>query len=746
MLTKSGAKLLDFGLAKMAPAAAIDGLGLTEQKPLTQEGTILGTFQYMAPEQVEGADADARTDVFALGSLLYEMATGRRAFEGKSRASLIASILEREPPPISAIQPMTPPALDRVVKGCLAKEPDQRWQTAHDVRMQLEWIAEGGSQAGVAAPIVSRRKSHERLALAGLALAVVMAAAFGALWWTERARTPPRMVTSILPPGKVEPQFGTNGSAVVSPDGTRIAFIGQTPERKRFIFLRPLDSDAAQPVAGTDGARWPFWSSDSRQLGFFVGGKLKKIEAGGGPPQTVCDVAIDSRGASWWGHTILFSPSARSAIYRVSDSGGTPVAVTQLDRKTEYSHRFPSFLPDGRHFLFLAQTFNAVAQQRGTIYAAEMGTPVRTLVVRANSPAHYVNGYVLFSRERALLAQRFDPRDLKTRGEPMPLAERINYTAANANAVFSANDRLLVYSGANPLRTQLTWFDRTGHRLGTVGAPSNSAFRPRLSHDGSRIAMEIIDDQSGSAAIWVYDIARGSTTRLTFDVGEDLAPIWSPDDQWIAYSFDNIQAGNREIHMKRAAGGEERVLFGKSLFHSLITTSWSPDGKTILFHGVDDRPGGSSSVDVYALSVTGGNVTNLVKSAGSTLSAVFSPDGRWLAYQSNESGDYEVYVQPYPPTGEKWQVSSNGGGGPVWRGDGRELLMGTNGSVLTVDISTQGRFAAGAMKTLFPMPPRATAAVVTADGQRFLIAVPADDEPTNSLTAVLNWSEGLKQR
>src|SRR5438067_1930289 len=527
MLTRSGAKLLDFGLAKIAPAVVIDGSGMTEQKPLTQEGTIIGTFQYMAPEQIEGAEADARTDIFALGALLYEMATGKRAFEGKSRASLIASILEREPPPISSIQPMTPPALERVVKGCLAKDPDQRWQTAHDVKMQLEWIAEGGSQAGVAAPLVSRRKRRERPGLSALALAVVAAGAFGTLWWQGRTPSTPRMVTSILPPEKVEPLFGPNGSAVISPDGSRIAFIGLTAARKRFVFLRPLGSDVAQALAGTEGARWPFWSSDSRQLGFFAAGKLKKIDAGGGPPQALCDAAIDSRGATWSGDIILFAPSARSAIFRVSDSGGTPVAVTQRDRKNEYSHRFPSFLPDGKHFLFLAQTFEAVAQQRGTIYAAEIGSPARMLVARANSPAQYANGYVLFSRERALFAQRFDLRDLKTQGEPKPLAEKINYAPGNANAAFSTNEKLLVYSTTPALRTQLTWFDRTGHRLGTVGSSPGDFSRPSLSHDGTRIAIEVRDEQSGSAAIWVYDIARGSITRLTFDVGEDGAPIWS---------------------------------------------------------------------------------------------------------------------------------------------------------------------------------------------------------------------------
>jgi len=745
MITKGGAKLLDFGLAKAAPKVLLDESGLTQQKPLTREGTILGTFQYMAPEQLEGKEADPRTDIFALGVLLYEMAAGRCPFEGKSRASLIASILEREPAPLSSVQPMTPPALERVVKGCLAKDADDRWQTAHDVRMQLEWIAEGGSQVGVAPPVVSRRKNRERLMYGTLALAVIIAVVFGAAWWRERTAVRPRMIVSLLPPERVEPIFGPAHTAVLSPDGTRIAFLGQTPERKRFIFLRSLGSADAHPLLGTEGGRSPFWSSDSRQIGFFSGGKLKKIDAAGGPPQTVCDASIDSRGAAWSRDTILFAPSARSAIFRVADTGGTPVAVTQLDRNTEYSHRFPSFLPDGRHFLFLAQTFNAVSQQRGAIYASELGSQSRTMVVRANSPASYANGYVLFSRERQLLAQRFDLQTLKAGGEPVPLAEKINYTPASGNAVFSATDSLLIYGNADLPHTQLTWFDRSGRLVGTVGARGDSVARPRLSHDGTRIALDIVDEHSGNPAIWIYDIARASMTRLTFDVGEDLGPIWSPDDQWIAYQYENLQTGTREIHMKRASGGEERVLFGKTLFHQLLTTSWSPDGKTILFYGVDDRPGGSSSFDAYALSVNDGTVRNVARSAGSTFNPMFSPDGRWFAYQSSETGDFQVYVQPFPPTGEKWQVSTNGGNGPLWRGDGRELFFGADGAVISVDVSTNGHFQAGATKSLFPLPSRATSGTVTADGQRFLFAMPDADQPTVSFTAVLNWAEGLKR-
>ncbi|HSS45480.1 MAG TPA: protein kinase, partial [Thermoanaerobaculia bacterium] len=414
MLTKSGVKLLDFGLAKaMAPPAPRGSLtALPTQQGLTQEGTILGTFQYMAPEQLEGKETDTRSDIFAFGAVLYEMATGRKAFSGSSQASLITAIMSSEPASISSVQPMTPPALDRVVKTCLAKDPDDRWQTAHDVMLQLKWIAEGGSQAGVPGPIVARRKSRERLAWGMAAVAFLMAlAAVSAFLYLQDRREAPRMVrSSILLPEKLRFDLGTVPVAV-SPDGRRIAFAASDAEGKKLLWVRSLDALSAQPLAGTDGACCPFWSPDGRFLGFFASGKLKKVEASGGPAQTLCD-APNNRGGTWnRAGEIAFAPAARDPIQRVPSSGGAATPATKLDSsRGEISHRWPFFLPDGRHFLYFAMgAFYGPKAVSNGIYVGSLDSQERRLLLRADSNVAYAPpGYLLFLRERTLMAQPFN--------------------------------------------------------------------------------------------------------------------------------------------------------------------------------------------------------------------------------------------------------------------------------------------------------------------------------------------------
>jgi predicted Ser/Thr protein kinase len=361
MLTKSGVKLVDFGLAKLAAAGpantSVSILPTQAGMNLTQEGTILGTFQYMAPEQLEGKEADARSDIFAFGAVLYEMATGKKAFSGKSQASLIASILSAEPPPISSVQPMTPPALDRVVKTCLAKDPDDRWQTAHDVMLQLKWIAEGGSQAGVPAPLVARRRGHERLAWGVAAVLAVSTIALAAVQ-LARPRAAVRVVrSSLLPPEKTTYHFigDAAGPPAVSPEGLQIAFTARDSSGKSLLWVRSLDSPVPRAVAGTEDAMYPFWSPDSKFIGFFAGGKLKKIEASGGPAFALCD-AGDARGGTWnKDGVIVFEPHFRDPLFRVPATGGKAAPVTKFDEsRRETTHRFPFFLPDGSHFLYLA--------------------------------------------------------------------------------------------------------------------------------------------------------------------------------------------------------------------------------------------------------------------------------------------------------------------------------------------------------------------------------------------------------
>ncbi|MGH9363953.1 MAG: protein kinase domain-containing protein, partial [Thermoanaerobaculia bacterium] len=404
MLTKSGVKLLDFGLAKLRQAESepvasrLSALG-TEGTPLTAEGTLLGTLQYMAPEQLEAKEADARTDIFAFGATLYEMATGRKAFSGTSQASLISAIMTAEPALISTIQPMTPPALDRMVKTCLAKDPDERWQNAHDLMRELRWIAELGSQAGVPGPVVARRKSRERFSwgLTAVTLLVALAAVAAAVRYAHRAAMLARPMRSSM----VLPEKSALRAAAISPDGTRVVFVARDSSGRNLLWIRPLDSLAVQPLPGTENPSFPFWSPDSRFIGFFADGKLKKIDASGGPPQTLCDAPVN-RGGTWNREgVILFAPVSDGPIYRVSASGGLPTPVTRLDpSRGETSHRWPFFLPDGQHFLYLVASFGGPKEKTG-IYVGSLDSKEEKFLLPANSSVAYAPpGYLLFFRER----------------------------------------------------------------------------------------------------------------------------------------------------------------------------------------------------------------------------------------------------------------------------------------------------------------------------------------------------------
>ncbi|HUP49736.1 MAG TPA: protein kinase, partial [Thermoanaerobaculia bacterium] len=437
-LTRTGAKLLDFGLAKNWAAALGPQASVleTQQKPITEQGTIVGTFHYMAPEQLEGKEADARSDIFAFGAVLYEMLTGRRAFGGKSKVSIIAAILEHDPPPITTLQPMSPPPLERLIRTCLAKDPDDRWQTAHDVGLELRWIAESGA---VTLPVASRRR--ERWLAAGLGLAAALAAVLGALWYRAANQPLEIVASSLVAPEDADFAFDLSGMAL-SPDGRKIAFPARNAAGSVQIWVRRLSDAAAQPLAGTDGAHAPFWSPDGRTLGFFASGKLKRIDASGGPPQSLAD-AQNGRGGAWGtDDVIVFTPSTGGALYRIAASGGTPVAITELDQKTgESTHRWPFLFPDGEHVLFLAGGQLSTERQGSKIDAVSLKTGKRTHLVDSSAGAIYAwPGYLLFRREQTLVAQRFDVRTLKPSGEAFPIAEGIPANNTNA-AIFSASQQ-----------------------------------------------------------------------------------------------------------------------------------------------------------------------------------------------------------------------------------------------------------------------------------------------------------------
>jgi dipeptidyl aminopeptidase/acylaminoacyl peptidase len=736
MLTKSGVKLLDFGLAKTAlPAvksSSATSLPTEMPRAITQQGTILGTFQYMAPEQLEGREADARSDIFSFGAVLYEMATGRKAFEGKSQAALISAILKDEPAPISTVAPMTPPALDRVVKTCLAKDPEDRFQTAHDIKLQLQWIAEGGSQVGLPAPVAHRRKSRERLAW-GLAAAAAAAVAVLAVGFVRRAPVRPKLMRFEL---ATPPEITTIDAPRISPDGKIIAFNATDSSGKTRIWVRHLDALVAQPLAGTEGTTRPFWSPDSKFLGFFAEGKLKKLEVSGGPTQKICDAPTGADG-SWSAEgVILFDGRTTDPIYRVSAAGGTPVVAAKIEpSRKETSVGWPEFLPDGRHFLYLVtgQKPEDSAYRIGSLDSADskLLAPAQTLVSYAPP------GYLLFVRDKTLVAQPFDAKALKTTGEPIPLAEHVGTDAVGLARFSVSGDGTLAYRTGDT-GDRFLWVDRSGKEGETVGDPGeyhNPAFSPA----GDRLAFNLADPRSGKSDIWVRDLKRGVSSRFTFGTGDSFAPLWSPDGRLIVFRQD-LDLFEKAVG---GQGGEGKLLFKSDELK--VPCDWSRDGRYIAF----DSLGKETGWDIWVMPVSGDRKpVPFLKTPFGELLPVFSPDGRFLAYQSNESGRYEVYVQSFPGPGGKWQISTAGGVEPRWRADGKELYYrAPDQRLMAVGIQNGSGFEAGPPQPLFQarfdMTPSRDRYLPTADGRRFLTVAPLGREAMSPTTVVLNWYADL---
>ena len=741
MLTKSGVKLLDFGLAKFRPAPheAVSGVSrlATEAKPgapLTEKGTVLGTFQYMAPEQLEGKEADARSDIFSFGAVLYEMVTGRKAFEGKSQASLIGSILRDEPPAPSGFAPMSPPALDRVVKTCLSKDPEGRFQTAHDVRLQLQWISEGGSQAGLPAPVAAHRRNREKLAwtVAGLALLAALALGIG---FVRRAPSPKRTIRFEIP---MPEGITTIDAPRISPDGRYLAFNATDSSGKNRIWVRALSDLAAHPLEGTEGATRPFWSPDSRSLGFVAEGKLKKIEVSGGPAQKICDAPTGSDGTWSPEGVILYDGTQTDPIRRVSAAGGTPVVAVKPDpSRKETTVAWPEFLPDGRHFLFLAtgEKPEDNAYRIGALDSTESKAlaPAQTLVSYAPP------GYLLFVRDRTLVAQPFDVKALKMSGEPVPLAEHVGTDAVGLARFSVSRDGTLVYRTGES-GNRIVWLDRTGREAEGIGDPGEYA-NPAFSPGGDRLAFDLNDPRSGRRDIWVRDLKRGVSSRFTFGPGNSRAPLWSPDGRTIVYTRD------QDLFEKPADGqGEEKPLLKSDEFK--VACDWTRDGRTIVFLTLSKETGW----DIWQLPMSGDRKPlPLLNTKFNELLPVLSPDGQFLAYVSNESGRAEVYVQSFPGPGGKWQLSTSGGTEPHWRADGRELYYrAPDQKVMAVEIRTAGGLAAGVPQPLFAA--RFVSGLMrsrylpAADGRRFLVLSMLGREAMTPTTVVLNWTGGLTSK
>jgi serine/threonine protein kinase/Tol biopolymer transport system component len=736
MLIKSGVKLLDFGLAKIAsnPDWLLGASNLTHT--LTAQGPLLGTCQYVAPELFAGKKPDTRCDIFAFGAVLYEMITGRRAFDGTTQALTIASILERDPPPMKS--PETGgwqiKALEHLVRTCLLKDPEERRQTAHDILLELRWMAELDAQAEPAPPAANRRARPAWILVALLTLAVALTAFLLLLRRTDQK--PQLIRVSALPPEKAD--FVSNSLPAISPNGRRLIFAAGSGGKTQ-LWVRDLDSATPWAVAGTDGAYNPFWSPDSSEVAFFANAKLRKVKLSGGPSLVLCD-AMQGRGGSWNRNgVIVFTPSTTGPIFKVPSHGGKPEPVTALDVPAEeVSHRWPWFLPDGRHFLYTGRNADP---SKTAIYVGDLESGTRQRIRATTSNAVYSPpGFLLFVSERALMAEAFDAAHLRTSGEPFHVADQVDLITANLQGSFSASETgvLTYYSGyGSRLNSQLTWFDRSGKVLGTVGEPG-SFVKPAISPDGRTLAVDRLDSLSGSYDIWYYDLARGNSTRVTFDSRQDGYPVWSPDGGSIAFAGN--RAGHYQIYRKSAGStAKDEVLLESPL--DKFPSDWSRDGRFLIYYQIDPV----TKYDIWALPLTGDRKPfPLLQTPFNEHRATLSPDVRWLAYSSDETGKDEIYVQSFPSLGNKWKVSDGGGTRPVWSRDGKELFyIAYDRKLMVSAVSAGAKFEAGSPRPLFLTRPNITRFYdVSPDGRRFLLVDPLPDPVTPPINLIVNWTAG----
>jgi serine/threonine protein kinase len=750
MLTAGGAKLMDFGLAKplgmqnsgtgtgsAAPSftAAATMSGPSPLTPLTTAGSVIGTIQYMSPEQIEGKEADARSDIFAFGAVLYEMVAGKRPFQGKSQISLASSILESEPEPVSDIKPNTPLAFDHVVTTCLQKNPEERYQSAQDVKLELQWIAADKSSPAVAAA-PPRSTARDRVTRSALMIfAIVLGIVAGSFL---RAPVSPEgsIRTVINPPEKTTLNLtgDSAGPPVLSPDGSAIAFSATGADGKAALWVRPMNLLEARMLPSTEGAIFPFWSPDGRSLGFFAGSKLKTIDLNGGSAQVICDASL-GRGGAWGpGGVILFSPSPSDPLMRVSINGGTPVPITKIDTALHTSHRWPFFLPDGKHFLYLALHHDPSKSANNELYYASLDGRENRPLFRSQANAVYADGFLLFARGNQLMAQPFDPASGKLSGEPQDLAKGIMNDAStwHMDASVSSGGLLVFGSGASG-DLQLVWMNNSGKEISTVADKLEELQGAVVSPQGDRIALQI---DAGENDIWVLDLSRGVRTRLTFGPVANTSPVWSPDGKWIAYASPRTGRFNLYRKPSDGSGAEELLLTDDQ---GIDPSDWSHDGKYLIYTR------GGPTGQTWALPLQGERKPSMVLSRGAF--AKFSPDGRWLAYTSDESGAFEVYVVAFGGGQAKYQVSANAGQLPRWSRDGKELyFLDATFDIFAVPV----RDAGGALQFGVPQTVVSNWSAplafydVAPDGKKILLNRIAQ-QVSQSVTVVTSFTAGLKR-
>src|SRR5438105_3489485 len=735
MLTDRGAKVLDFGLATLRASPMeipLDRTPIASQH-LASETTLLGTIQYMAPERLEGAEADTSSDLFAFGAVMYEMATGRRPFESSSPAGVIAAILQSDPPAPSALRPELPKSIDWIVQKCLAKHPEARWRAAGDVVEVLRWIAHAPEEETAAA---RPRRTH--LLAAAVASLLLVAAAVAALAPRLAATAAPQrsLAFSIFPPegGGFTPTPSSVPSPqfALSPDGRRLAFVASVGRDAPQLWIRDLDALTAEPLGGTQGADYPFWSPDSDAIGFFANGALKRVDLGGGPPRVLA-AAVHGRGGAWSrSGLILFAPHTQSGLYRVPASGGEAKPLTRPDAALhQASHRWPQFLPDDRHFIYFVQN---TSPETHSIYLGDLdGSPPKKLVSSGLNAVYVPPDQLLFVTDGTLMAAQFNWRQGRLISEAVPLASAVAGSSNFSAAVSASQTGLLAYA-STAATSELVWIDRTGRRGDALGPPAEYADF-RLSPDGRQLALSEVDVQGSHPDIRVLDLTRGAKLRLTSDEATDAAPVWSPDGKRLV--FRSNPRGLHDLYQAPANGSGSPSLLLRTEY-AKYPTDWLPDGRGIVYHTFNRETG----ADIWMIAPDGTERHALVQSPYDDMQGQVSPDGRWLAYTSLESGQAEVYIRSLVDADTRWQISA-GGSDPRWRGDGLELFYTSSDGWLTAVAFGAG--APGAPKRLFvvhvapSVQPYMSNYNVTADGQRFLLKVPVRDVSSTPIHVLTNW-------
>jgi Tol biopolymer transport system component len=737
-ITKDGrVKILDFGLAKLVRAnASVAGDGETSDGVTqTTPGFIVGTAGYMSPEQVRGRKVDARTDIFSLGAILYEMLSGQRAFTGQTSVEIMNSILKDDPPELDGTKIQVSPGLERILRRCLEKEPEHRFQSARDVKFAIE-VWSGSSSSVTQTPLSSR---HTRWWWPAIAAAAALIAIIAVVLAFSHARRAPAHALHFAVPVRDEITY-----LAISPDGTMLAFVSPDDSSgQSLLFVEAVGSETATPLPGTAGGVYPFWSPDNQYVGYFASGHLFKIRASGGPPQPLVPVTQSPRGGTWSSNgVIVYAPDSGGCLWRVNADGSGAAPVTdKLFAQGDITHRWPTFLPDGNHLLFYSRSNNKQGAEDG-LYLTTLEARERKLVLATPSNASYAQpGYLFFADPAGRLFVRpFDLDKQELRGDAHVVLDRVGYQPAVQWASFSASENGTVVANVSStaLRSQLTWYDRTGKEVGTVGQ-AGILYNPALSPDGRRVAVDVANLQGASVNVWLHNTLGTTTTRFTFGDHEDVEAVWSPDGRYLAYRSSNAGA------MVKAASGLEKervVVSSPSSIDDVLPNSWSSDGHNLVCT-VESARGGSQ---LYLVSVADGKMTQLISGKANHSTGQISPDGKWLAYSSDESGLWEVYVTSFPAGEGKWQVSQGGGTEPRWRGDGREIFyISAGGKMTAVPVTANSSFSSGSPQELFSIrsrPPISDTDLysydVSKDGQKFLVNAYQKPVSVPPLDIVLN--------